>query len=72
MMEGSVPRRTVYRILRQLKEKDAEKAREDAKAIVENRRQEIRERLAVNPRRKVERYKRTSQFPSNLRNVRSF
>jgi hypothetical protein len=45
MMEGCVSRRMVYRILHRLKEKDAIQARESEKAIVEDRWQEIRERL---------------------------
>jgi hypothetical protein len=69
VMEGQVSRRTVYRILWRLRERDAKHIRESEKAIVEDRREEIRERLAARLSPKI--FKRSSQFPPNLRKVSS-
>ena len=71
ILNGIVARRTTYRILRQLRERDTEQAWESEKAIVEEKRREVRDRLEASPMPKIRRYTKTADFPPNLRNVRS-
>ncbi len=71
-LDGRLPKRTIYRILKRLRNRDEEKAREAERQICESKQQEIQQRLEANPIPKVERFKRTSQFPPNLRAVRSY
>jgi hypothetical protein len=71
IMDGRVNRRTVYRILARLKQKDEQQRREDAERVrkaLECEEAERRERVR---RMGVRKYTKVSQFPANLRKVRA-
>jgi hypothetical protein len=70
MMAGRMPRRTVYRIISNLKMEDEKRKLEEAEQFRESMHHWTTSRLKIWRSRK--RYKKTSDFPPNLWRVRSF
>ncbi len=69
IMAGRLPRRTVYRIIGKLKEEDEKRKLEEAEQFRESMHRRTMSRLEIWQSRK--RYRKTSDFPPNLRRVRS-
>jgi hypothetical protein len=69
VMAGRLPRRTVYRIIAKLKAEDEKRKFEEAEQFRESMQRQIASRLENWQSRK--RYKKVSDFPPNLRRVRS-
>jgi transcription initiation factor TFIID subunit TAF12 len=69
IMAGRLPRRTVYRIIAKLKAKDEKRKLKEEEQFRESMYQQTTSRLKIWQSRK--RYK-SSDFPPNLRRVRSF
>ncbi len=68
-MTGRMSKRTVYRLLSKLKAEDEERKREEAERRREKAEREVVEYIEFLQSRK--RYKKVSDFPPNLRRVRS-
>jgi transcription initiation factor TFIID subunit TAF12 len=70
MMAGRLPRRTVYRIIAKLKAEDQRRKFEEAQQFRQSMERRTMSHLEFLQSRK--RYKKVSDFPPNLRRVRSF
>ncbi len=71
VMDGRLPRRTVYRILERLRREDEERVKEaveKGRRMYELEEQRRRERVR---RRGVRKFTSVAQFPANLRKVRT-
>ena len=69
VMAGRLPRRTAYRIIGKLKEEDGMRRLEEAEQFRQSVERRAMSHLEYLESRK--RYKKTSDFPPNLRRVRS-
>jgi hypothetical protein len=70
MMSGRLPRRTVYRIIAKLKAEDENRRLEEVERFRQSMERRTMSHLEFLQSRK--RYKKVSDFPPNLRSVRSF
>ena len=70
MTAGSLPRRTVYRIIAKLRAEDERRKLEEAEHFRQSMERQAVSRLEIWQSRK--RYKKVSDFPPNLWRVRSF